>query len=101
VSEERRKDDQELRRLRSEVAAQRRDIDDRDDLEHRQDALIARLRDEAAVRAEDLARLRERLEAAQHELEVVGHGLRAARRASFVRTTFAATAPFPDDRPAS
>jgi sigma-B regulation protein RsbU (phosphoserine phosphatase) len=152
VSEERRKDDQELRRLRSEVAAQRRDIDDRDDLEHRQDALIARLRDEAALRAGDLARLHERLASAQHELEdlravrdaltppelprrpgldlaaaflpalaervsgdfylvaegpqestvlvigdVVGHGLQAARRASFVRTTFAATAPVSDD----
>ncbi len=27
----------------------------------------------------------------------VGHGLQAARRASFIRTTFAATAPFSDD----
>ncbi len=152
VSEERRKDDHELRRLRSKVAAQQRDIHDRDDLEHRQDALIARLGDEAAVRAEDLSLLRERLETAQHELEdlravrdaltppelprrpglelaaaflpafaeqvsgdfylvaegpqdstvlvigdVVGHGLQAARRASFIRTTFAATAPFSDD----
>ena len=152
MSEERRKDDQELRRLRSEVQAQQRDIHDRDDLEHRQDALIARLRDEAAVREEDLSLLRERLETAQHELEdlrairdaltppelprrpgvelaaaflpalaeqvsgdfylvaegpqdstvlvigdVVGHGLQAARRASFIRTTFAATAPFSDD----
>jgi serine phosphatase RsbU (regulator of sigma subunit) len=152
VSEERRKDDQELRRLRSEVAAQERDIHDREDLEHRQDALVARLRDEAAVREEDLAVLCERLETAQHELEdlravrdaltppklprrpglelaaaflparaervsgdfylvaegpqdstvlvvgdVIGHGLQAARRASFIRTTFAATAPFSDD----
>jgi serine phosphatase RsbU (regulator of sigma subunit) len=152
VSEERRKDDHELRRLRSEVAAHPRDIHHRDDLEHRQDALIARLRDEVAVREEDLALLRERLETAQHELEdlravrdaltppelprrpglelaaaflpavaeqvsgdfylvaegpqdstvlvvgdVVGHGLQAARRASFIRTTFAATAPFSDD----
>ena len=152
MSEERRKDDQELQRLRSEVEAQQRDIHDRDDLEHRQDALIARLRDEAAVREEDLSLLRERLETAQHELEdlrairdaltppelprrpglelaaaflpalaeqvsgdfylvaegpqdstvlvigdVVGHGLQAARRASFIRTTFAATAPFSDD----
>ena len=151
MSEERR-DDQELRRLRSEVAAQQRDIHDRDDMEHRQDALIERLRDEAAVREEDLALLRERLDTAQHELEdlravrdaltppklprrpglelaaaflpalaervsgdfylvaegpqdstvlvigdVVGHGLQAARRASFIRTTFAATAPFSDD----
>jgi serine phosphatase RsbU (regulator of sigma subunit) len=152
VSEERRKDDQELGRLRSEVAAQQRDIRDRDELEHRQDALIARLRDEAAVREEDLSILRERLETTRHELEdllavrdaltppklprrpglelaaaflpavaervsgdfylvsegpqdstvlvvgdVVGHGLQAARRASFIRTTFAATAPFSDD----
>ena len=29
--------------------------------------------------------------------DVVGHGLQAARRASFIRTTFAATAPFSDD----
>jgi serine phosphatase RsbU (regulator of sigma subunit) len=29
--------------------------------------------------------------------DVVGHGLTAARRAAFVRTTFAATAPFSDD----
>ena len=29
--------------------------------------------------------------------DVVGHGLEAARRAAFVRTTFAATAPFSDD----
>jgi serine phosphatase RsbU (regulator of sigma subunit) len=147
-----RKDDQELRRLRSAVAAQQADIHDRDDLEHRQDVLIARLRAEAAMREEDLAMLRERLETAQHELEdlravrdaltppklprrpglelaaaflpalaervsgdfylvaegpqdstvlvvgdVVGHGLQAARRASFIRTTFAATAPFSDD----
>ena len=152
MSEQRRKDDQELRQLRSEVAAQQRDIHDRDDLEHRQDALIARLRDEAAVREEDLALLREHLETAQDELEdlravrdaltppnlpqrpglelaaaflpalaervsgdfylvaegpqdstvlvvgdVVGHGLQAARRASFIRTTFAAIAPFSDD----
>lgn len=152
VSNERRKDDQELRRLRSEVAAQQRDLHERDDLEHRQDTLIARLRDEAAVREEDLATLRERLEAAERELEdlravrdaltppdlpqrpgldlaaaylpavaeqvsgdfylvaegpqdstvlvigdVVGHGVQAARRASFIRTTFAATAPFSDD----
>jgi serine phosphatase RsbU (regulator of sigma subunit) len=152
VSEERRKDDRELRRLRLAVAAQERDIHDRDDLEHRQDTLIARLRDEVAVREADLALLGERLETAEHELEdlrairdaltppelprrpglelaaaflpavaeqvsgdfylvaegpqdstvlvvgdVVGHGLQAARRASFIRTTFAATAPFSDD----
>src|SRR4029450_6927639 len=29
--------------------------------------------------------------------DVVGHGMRAGRRAAFVRTTFAATAPFSDD----
>ena len=29
--------------------------------------------------------------------DVIGHGLQAGRRASFVRTTFAATAPFSDD----
>jgi serine phosphatase RsbU (regulator of sigma subunit) len=152
VSEQRRKDDQELRRLRSTVAAQERDIQDRDDLEHRQDTLIARLRDEATVREDDLALLGQRLERAEHELEdlrairdaltppelprrpglqlaaaflpavaervsgdfylvaegpqdstvlvvgdVVGHGLQAARRAAFIRTTFAATAPFSDD----
>jgi serine phosphatase RsbU (regulator of sigma subunit) len=152
MSEDHDNDEQELRRLRSEVAAQRRDIHDLDDLEHRQEELIARLREEAAVREGDLAALRERRAAAEHELEdlrairdaltppelpqrpglelaaaflpaaaeqvsgdfylvaegpqhstvlvvgdVVGHGLQAARRAAFVRTTFAATAPFSDD----
>jgi sigma-B regulation protein RsbU (phosphoserine phosphatase) len=146
------KDEQELVHLRSEVAAQQRDIVDRDDREHRQETLNTRLRNEAAVREADLAVLRGRLEAAEHELEdlrairdaltppelprrpglelaaaflpalaeqvsgdfylvaegpqdstvlvigdVVGHGLQAARRASFIRTTFAATAPFSDD----
>jgi serine phosphatase RsbU (regulator of sigma subunit) len=144
--------DRELRQLRSEVAAQRRDIHEMDDREHRKDTLIARLREEAAVRAVDLAALRERLDAAEHELEelrairdaltppelpqrpglelaaafvpaaaeqvsgdfylvaegpqdstvmvvgdVVGHGLQAGRRAAFIRTAFAATAPFSDD----
>jgi serine phosphatase RsbU (regulator of sigma subunit) len=134
------------------VAALKRDLGNSDDLEHRQETLIARLREEAAVRDGDLAGLLERLEAAEHELEdlrairdaltppelprrpglalaaaflpaaaeqvsgdfylvaegpqdstvlivgdVVGHGLQAARRAAFVRTTFAATAPFSDD----
>ena len=152
MSEDHDNDEQELRRLRSEVAAQRRDIHALDDLEHRQEELIARLREEAAVREGDLAALRERLAAAEHELEdlrairdaltppelprrpglelaaaflpaiaeqvsgdfylvaegpqdstvlvvgdVVGHGLQAARRAAFIRTTFAATAPFSDD----
>ena len=145
-------DDRELRRLRSELAAQQRDFRALDDREHRQETLIARLRDEAAVRDGDLATLRERLGVAEHELEdlrairdaltppelpqrpglelaaaflpaaaervsgdfylvaegpqdsttlvvgdVVGHGLQAGRRAAFVRTAFAATAPFSDD----
>jgi serine phosphatase RsbU (regulator of sigma subunit) len=145
-------DEQELRRLHSEVDDLKHDIHDLADLEHRQEELIARLRDEAAVREGDLDALRERLQAAEHELEdlrairdaltppelpqrpglelaaaflpaaaervsgdfylvaegpqdstvlvvgdVVGHGLQAARRAAFVRTTFAATAPFSDD----
>jgi serine phosphatase RsbU (regulator of sigma subunit) len=152
MSEDHDNDEQELRRLRSEVAAQRRDLHALDDPEHRQGDLIARLREEAALREGDLAALRERLAAAEHELEdlrairdaltppelprrpglelaaaflpaiaeqvsgdfylvaegpqdstvlvvgdVVGHGLQAARRAAFVRTTFAATAPFSDD----
>ncbi|HYM56363.1 MAG TPA: SpoIIE family protein phosphatase [Solirubrobacteraceae bacterium] len=151
MSEDPDKDERELRRLRSEVAAQRRDIHEGDNREHRQETLNARLREEAAVREGDLAVLRERLEAAEHELEdlrairdaltppelpqrpglelaaaflpaaeqvsgdfylvaegpqdstvlvigdVVGHGLQAGRRAAFVRTTFAATAPFSDD----
>ncbi len=117
-----------------------------------QETLIARLRREAKVRDEELAVLRARLDAAEHELgdlrairdaltppelprrpglelaaaflpagpervsgdfylvaegpqdstllvigDVVGHGLQAGRRAAFVRTTFAATAPFSDD----
>jgi serine phosphatase RsbU (regulator of sigma subunit) len=124
----------------------------RDEREHRQETLNARLRKEAAVREADLAVLRERLEAAELELEdlrairdaltppelpqrpglelaaaflpaaaervsgdfylvaegpqdstvlvvgdVVGHGLQAGRRAAFVRTAFAATAPYSDD----
>lgn len=145
-------DERELERLRSELAAQRRDIHEHDDREHRQETLIARLRRDAAVREGDLTALRERLELAEHELEdlrairdaltppelperpglelaaaflpataervsgdfylvaagpqdstvlvvgdVVGHGLQAGRRAAFVRTAFAATAPFSDD----
>jgi serine phosphatase RsbU (regulator of sigma subunit) len=152
MSEQPAKDDRELRRLHSEVAALKRDLGDLDDLEHRQETLIARLREDAAVRDGDLAGLHERLDAAEHELEdlrairdaltppelprrpglelaaaflpaaaeqvsgdfylvaegphdstvlvvgdVVGHGLQAGRRAAFVRTTFAATAPFSDD----
>jgi serine phosphatase RsbU (regulator of sigma subunit) len=146
------RDERELGRLRSEVAAQQRDIRARDGQQHRQETLNARLREEAAVRDADLAGLRDRLRAAEHELEdlrairdaltppelpqrpglelaaaflpaaaeqvsgdfylvaegpqdstvlvvgdVVGHGLQAGRRAAFVRTTFAATAPFSDD----
>jgi serine phosphatase RsbU (regulator of sigma subunit) len=142
----------ELRRLRSELAAQQRDFRELDEREHRKESLIARLRREAEVRDGDLAALRERLEAAEHELDdlrairdaltppdlperpglelaaaflpataeqvsgdfylvaegpqdatvlvvgdVVGHGLHAAKRAAFTRTTFAATAPFSDD----
>ena len=145
-------DDRELRRLRSELAAQQRDFHELDEREHRQESLIARLRREAEVRDGDLAALRERLEVAEHELDdlrairdaltppelpqrpglelaaaflpaaaeqvsgdfylvaegpqdstvlvvgdVVGHGLHAAKRAAFTRTTFAATAPFSDD----
>jgi serine phosphatase RsbU (regulator of sigma subunit) len=149
MSPEPSENDRELRRLLCEVAALKRDRDDR---EHLQETLLARLREEAAVRDGDLVELHERLHAAEHELEdlrairdaltppelpqrpgldlaavflpaaaervsgdfylvaegpqdstvmvvgdVVGHGLQAARRAAFVRTTFAATAPFSDD----
>jgi sigma-B regulation protein RsbU (phosphoserine phosphatase) len=119
--------------------------------EHRQEALIAQLRSDAELRDEELVALRERLGAAEHELEdlrairdaltppelperpglelaaafapadehvsgdfylvaegpqdstllvvgdVAGHGLKAGQRAAFVRTAFAATAPFSDD----
>ena len=141
----------ELRRLHSEVDAREHDIRDMGAHEDRQDTLIARLRTQAQLRDEELAALRERLGAAEHELEdlrairdaltppelpqrpglelaaafvpaaeqvsgdfylvaegpqdstllvigdVVGHGLQAGRRAAFVRTVFAATAPFSDD----
>jgi serine phosphatase RsbU (regulator of sigma subunit) len=152
MSEHAGNDERELRRLRSELAAQRRDVQDIDDREHRQETLIARLREEVAVRDGDLAALHERLEVAEHELDdlrairdaltppelpqrpglelaavflpaaaeqvsgdfylvaegpqdstvlvvgdVIGHGLQAGRRAAFVRTAFAATAPFSDD----
>ena len=144
-------EESELRRLHSEVDARERDLRDMGEREHLQESLIARLRREAQVRDEELAALRERLGAAQHELmdlrairdaltppelprrpglelaaafvpaaeqvsgdfylvaegpqdstllvigDVVGHGLRAGRRAAFVRTAFAATAPFSDD----
>jgi serine phosphatase RsbU (regulator of sigma subunit) len=159
MSEDPQNDERELRRLRSEVAAQRRDIaaqqrdmHDLDEREHVHETLIARLRQEVAMRDGDLAALHARLDVAEHELDdlrairdaltppelpqrpgltlaasflpavaeqvsgdfylvaegpqdstvlvvgdVVGHGLQAARRAAFVRTTFAATAPFSDD----
>ena len=145
-------DKRELRELRLEVDDQRRDIRESDDRERRQDTLITRLRDEAAVRDDEAAVLLNRLDTAEHELDdlrairdaltppelpqrpgldlaaaflptaaeqvsgdfylvaegpqdptvlvvgdVVGHGLDAARRAAFVRTAFAATAPFSDD----
>jgi serine phosphatase RsbU (regulator of sigma subunit) len=152
MNEDHDNDQQELRRLHSEVDDLKHDIHDLAELEHRHAELISRLREEAAVRDEDLALLRERLAAAEHELadlrairdaltppelpqrpglelaaaflpaiaeqvsgdfylvaegpqgstvlvvgDVVGHGLQAARRAAFIRTTFAATAPFSDD----
>jgi serine phosphatase RsbU (regulator of sigma subunit) len=152
MSEDARSDEQELQRLRSELAAQQRDMHDLDEREHVQETLIARLREEAVMRDGDLAALHQRLDVAEHELDdlrairdaltppelprrpglelaaaflpavaeqvsgdfylvaegpqdstvlvvgdVVGHGLQAARRAAFVRTTFAATAPFSDD----
>jgi serine phosphatase RsbU (regulator of sigma subunit) len=144
-------DERELRSLRAEAIGRAREVRELHVREHRQDALIARLRSEAGIREHDLAELRERLGAAEHELEdlrairdaltppelperpgvdfaaaflpaaehvsgdfylvaegpqdatilvvgdVVGHGLAAARRAAFTRTTFAATAPFSDD----
>ena len=152
MSQEPDTNDNELRRLHAEVDALKHDLHDHDDREHVQQSLIARLRREAELRDADIAALRDRLEAAEHELEdlrairdaltppdlphrpglelaaaflpataeqvsgdfylvaagpqdstvlvvgdVVGHGLAAARRAAFVRTTFAATAPFSDD----
>jgi serine phosphatase RsbU (regulator of sigma subunit) len=151
VSQRTSNDDGEFERLQSELAARERDISAMGEREDRQETLIARLRREAAVHDEHLARLQERLEAAEHELEdlrairealtppelpqrpglelaaaflpaaqrvsgdfyltaegprdatvlavgdVVGHGLTAGRRAAFVRTTFALTAPFSDD----
>jgi phosphoserine phosphatase RsbU/P len=151
VVDEETNQDAELRRLHSEVDAREHDIRDMGAHEDRQDTLIARLRTQAQLRDEELAALRDRLGAAEHELEdlrairdaltppelpqrpglelaaafvpaaeqvsgdfylvaegpqdstllvigdVVGHGLRAGRRAAFVRTVFAATAPFSDD----
>jgi sigma-B regulation protein RsbU (phosphoserine phosphatase) len=152
MSQEPDEDNAELRRLHSDADARERDIRDMGQREQRQETLIARLREEAALREGDLGVLRGLLAAAEHELEdlrairdaltppelpqrpglelaaaflpaaaeqvsgdfylvaegpqdstvlvvgdVVGHGLAAGRRAAFVRTTFAATAPFSDD----
>lgn len=152
MGDDAKRNERELQELRLEVDEQRRDIRESHDRERRQDTLITRLRDEAAVHDHDAAALRNRLEAAEHELgdlrairdaltppelpqrpgldlaaaflpavaeqvsgdfylvaegprdstvlvvgDVVGHGLNAARRAAFVRTAFAATAPFADD----
>jgi serine phosphatase RsbU (regulator of sigma subunit) len=147
MTQEPQQDAAEPQRLHAEADAADRRTGDTGERE-----LITRLRREAEVRDEELAALRERLAAAEHELEdlrairdaltppelpqrpglelaaaflpaaaervsgdfylvaegpqdstllvigdVVGHGLRAGRRAAFVRTTFAATAPFSDD----
>jgi serine phosphatase RsbU (regulator of sigma subunit) len=150
MSEDPEENERELRQLRREVVDQEREIRESDGRERRRDELITRLREEAAVREDDVAVLGERLETAEHELEdlrairdaltpselpqrpgldlataflpaevvsgdfylaaegprdstvlvvgdVVGHGVNAARRAAFVRTAFAATAPFSDD----
>lgn len=151
MSQQRDEKDAEVRRLHSEAAARECEIRDLGARELRQETLIARLRREGKMRDDEVATLRERLEAAERELEdlrairdaltpprlprrpgldlaaafvpagervsgdfylvaegpqhstvlvigdVVGHGLPAARRAAFVRTTFAATAPFSDD----
>ena len=51
--------ERELRELRLEVDDQRRDIRESDDRERRQDTLITRLRDEAAVRDDEAAVLLE------------------------------------------
>ena len=64
---ERENDEELVRQLRSEAV----------DREHRHERLIARLRQEADLREEDLAALRARLEATEHELE----DLRAIRDA--------------------
>jgi hypothetical protein len=71
------KDDREHRSLRLELAAQRPDVSELRDPDNDQQALIASLRREAAIRDEQLAGLRERLGVAEHELE----DLRAIRDA--------------------
>ena len=70
--------------LRSDAVDRERHLRDRElelheigEREHRHERLIARLRQEAGVRDEDLAALRAQLDAAQHELE----DLRAIRDA--------------------
>ncbi len=109
MSHEPDQDDAELRRLHSEVDARERDIHEMGEYEHRQETLIALLREQAEVRDDELAILRERLGAAEQELE----DLRAIRdaltpaelprrpglelAAAFVRTALAATAPYSDD----
>jgi serine phosphatase RsbU (regulator of sigma subunit) len=71
---ERDENNRELRSLHSEVAALKRATGDRD---HVQGSVLARLREEAAMREGDLAVLRERLDVAEHELD----DLRAIRAA--------------------
>jgi len=144
-------DPRELARLREQVSRMHGDALQADQLAARQDVLIERLRRQAGLHDDSLTALRDRLTAAETELEdlrvirdaltppelperpgitlaasflpatervsgdfylaadgpgdstvlvvgdVVGKGLAAARRAAFVRTTFAATAPFSDD----
>ena len=68
MSDEAEGNERELRELRLEVDEQRRDSRESDDRERRQDTLITRLRDEAAVHDDDAAALRNRLKAAEHEL---------------------------------
>lgn len=152
MDERREADEREMERLRAELAAGELERRAREDLEQRQETLIARLRKEAAMREADITALREHLAAAEHEIDdlrairdaltppdlpqrpgldlavaflpasveqvggdfylvaagpqdstvlvvgdVVGNGLTAAKRAAFVRTAFAATAPFSDD----
>jgi serine phosphatase RsbU (regulator of sigma subunit) len=77
MSQEPDEEDAQLRRLHSEADARKVEFRPRGEWEHRQDALIARLRREAEVRDEELSALRERLGAAEHELE----DLRAIRDA--------------------
>ena len=144
-------DEPELGQLRAEAGELNRELRELHEREHDHEALIARLRSEAGMREHALADLRDRLGAAQLELEdlrairdaltppeiperpgvelaaafmpaaervsgdfylvaegpqdatilvvgdVVGHGVNAARRAAFARTTFAATAPYSYD----